>query len=437
MRHLLTLLLAAALLATPKPSRAQAPAAPLKLQPLDVRDPPFGGFDASWMNGNNRQPSSLLVMGPLTWTVYVDAYFAWQFRQPVDHTIFPTTTAPRHNETSINLALLGIDLTGLDGPIGRIYLQYGANTETVTGQDTSKSRGFYLSNRAFDYIQQVSAGWHFHVRHGLNLEVGIFSSYIAMESYLSQENWSYTHPFVSDFTPYYLSGVRLQFFPTRRTKLELWLVNGWQTFGQWHEARAGGHLFNWRPREWLSLTHVLYVGQDAAGDAGSVRAYTDNYLQLRYFQGASRRAIRSAALSLVADLGYERRGDAPSGLMAGGSLTNRFEWTAQWATTLRGDIFYDQTKALVLQFPLASPYKLPAGSFLGGGVAVTLDFLPSPWLLLRAEYAHRNASLPYFSGPAGITGPGGVLLPPASQDQFSPDLRTDDDRLIANVTVRL
>ena len=149
---------------------AQAPAAPLKLQPLDVRDPPFGGFDASWMNGNNRQPSSLLVMGPLTWTVYVDAYFAWQFRQPVDHTIFPTTTAPRHNETSINLALLGIDLTGLDGPIGRIYLQYGANTETVTGQDTSKSRGFYLSNRAFDYIQQVSAGWHFHVRHGLNLE---------------------------------------------------------------------------------------------------------------------------------------------------------------------------------------------------------------------------------------------------------------------------
>ena len=68
---------------------------------------------------------------------------------------------------------------------------------------------------------------------------------------------------------------------------------------------------------------------------------------------------------------------------------------------------------------------------------ITLDFLPSPWLLLRAEYAHRNASLPYFSGPAGITGPGGVLLPQETQGQFSPDLRSDDDRLIANVTVRL
>lgn len=40
-------------------------------------------------------------------------------------------------------------------------------------------------------------------------------------------------------------------------------------------------------------------------------------------------------------------------------------------------------------------------------------------------------------GPAGITGPGGVLLLPATQGQFSPDPRTDDDRVIANVTVRL
>ena len=33
-------------------------------------------------------------MGPLTWSLYVDTYYAWQFHQPIDHTIFPTTTAP-------------------------------------------------------------------------------------------------------------------------------------------------------------------------------------------------------------------------------------------------------------------------------------------------------------------------------------------------------
>src|SRR5437868_2556698 len=77
--------------------------------PLDLAEPPFGPFEFSWMNGSNPQPASLLGMGPLTWSVYVDAYFAWQFQGPLDHTIFPTTTAPRHNEISLNLAHLGVD----------------------------------------------------------------------------------------------------------------------------------------------------------------------------------------------------------------------------------------------------------------------------------------------------------------------------------------
>ena len=61
---------------------------------------------------------------------------------------------------------------------------------------------------------------------------------------------------MSDFTPYYFFGFRGQLFLTRRAKLELWLVNGWQTFGQWHEGKSGGYLWNWRPNAWLSLVNV-------------------------------------------------------------------------------------------------------------------------------------------------------------------------------------
>ena len=61
--------------------------------PLDVSEPPFSRFDWTWMNGSNYQPSSLLRVGPVTPTFFVDADYAWQFSNPVDHTIFPTTTA--------------------------------------------------------------------------------------------------------------------------------------------------------------------------------------------------------------------------------------------------------------------------------------------------------------------------------------------------------
>jgi hypothetical protein len=427
--------------ARPSPPPLQAP--PQKPQePLDVREPPFGEFDFSWLNGNNRQPASLLQTGILTWSIYVDGYFSWDFQAPVDHTIFPTTTGPRHNEISLNLGAIGVDLA-LDGPIGRLYVQYGSNVATVPGQDSTFNRGFYLTAAVFQYVQQAAAGWHFHFLHGVNLEIGIFPSYVGLESYLAQENWNYSHALLSDSTPYYFSGIRNQWYLTQRLKLELWLVNGWQTFGQWNEARAGGYLLNWRPREWLSLTTCGYFGQDAMGDPDSLRSYFDNYAQVQYHKGSR---IHSAAFAVVLDAGYERRTTPswfPSGAMAGASFAHRVEWTTKWATTIRGDLFYDATQSLIPHLPVGSPYLLPTQPqngmpgkpFLGGGVTVTQDFLPSPWLLMRLEYVHREANVPYFSGPGGITGPGGV--PAADPATFTPDLRNRDDRITVGATLRL
>jgi hypothetical protein len=405
-------------------------------KPLDEREPPYGNGDFSWLNGSNRQPDSLLKWGPLTGSVFVDAYYAFQFAQPGDHTIFQTTTAPRHNELAVNLVALGVEVSGLNGPIGRLYLQAGSNVETDWGQDASTLRGQFLTLRTFAPVQQAAAGWHFHALHGINVEGGIFPSYFALESYLPQENWNYTHPFVSDFTPYYFAGTRTQLFLRQNLKLELWLVNGWQTFGQWHETRAGGYQLNVRPSEHVSINHSTYVGKDEMADPHAVRFYVDNFIQWQWLKGGP---LKSSALALVADIGWEHRSRDRSGLMTGGSLTDRVELDERWAACARADIFYDRTQALVIQLPLGSPYSLPdKGAFLGGGIALTLDFTPSPWLLLRLEYAHRWANIPYFSGPRGITGPGGVApADPAAAATFTPDLRKSDDRIVANATLRL
>ena len=416
---------------------APAPAPAAQAPPLDVADPPFPG-DFAWMNGNNPQPASLLGMGPVTWSLYVDTYYAWQFNHPIDHTIFPTTTAPRHDEISLNLAHIGVDLTGLDGPTGRLYLQYGSIVETIAGQDTTTTRGFFLTNRLLQYVQQAAVGWHFHALHGVNTEVGIFPSYVGLESYLPEENWAYTHAFVADATPYYFFGVRTQIFPAARLKVELWLVNGWQTFGQWHEGRAGGYLWNWRPTEWLSIVNSVYAGQEAEGDPGSSRVYSDNDVQVRYFHKDSG-FLRSMAFSLVGDVGYEHRSDAPSGRMTGMSLSHRWDWSAQWKSTLRGDFLYDETQAISPKFPVGSAYPWRGTNpFQAGGVTATLDFWPSPWIVTRLEFSHRIANQPLFSGSGGITGPGGQLpVDAAAAATFTPDLRRTDDRLLFNVTLRL
>ncbi|MBS2031723.1 MAG: outer membrane beta-barrel protein [Deltaproteobacteria bacterium] len=425
--------------AAPAAAPAAPPQAPQPPQPLDVREPPFGEFDFAWMNGNNPQPASLLAYGPITGSIYVDTYYAWDFNHPIDHTIFPTTTAPRHNEISLNLAHLGVDVTGLDGPIGRLYVQYGSTVETIAGQDTTTTRGFYLTNRLLQNVQQAAAGWHFHVLHGINAEVGIFPSYVGLESYLPEENWAYTHAFMSDFTPYYFFGFRGQFFLTQRFKLELWAVNGWQTFGEWHEARAGGYLWNWKPRAWISFVNSFYAGSEAQGDPSSLRLYSDNNIQILYYQSPASPFLKAMALSLVADIGHEHRGNAPSGWMRGIAIANRFDWSMRWKSTLRVDYYIDETQAISAKFPVGAAYAWPGSGPLNvGGASGTVDYWPSPWLLTRLEYSHRWANQPYFSGPGGITGPGGVL--PASAlgaAAFQPELVTHDDRVILNVTLRL
>jgi hypothetical protein len=74
------------------------------------------------------------------------------------------------------------------GPIAQFNLQYGATAEATMGQDTTFARGAYLSRTAYQAIRTAQAGWHFHALHGVNVEVGIFPSYVAMESYLPEEN---------------------------------------------------------------------------------------------------------------------------------------------------------------------------------------------------------------------------------------------------------
>ncbi len=145
------------------------------------------------------------------------------------------------------------------------------------------------------------------------------------------------------------------------------------------------------------------------------------------------------AISVVGDVGYEHRGNAPSGPMGGVTLTHRWDWTERWKTSARVDFFYDATQAISPRFPVGAFYPWRGTDpFAGGGLTGTLDFWPSPWLVTRIEYAHRIANQPIFSGHGGITGPGGVLPANAAvAATFTPDLRQSDDRLLFNVTLRL
>lgn len=378
--------------------------------------------DFRWLNGTNPQGTAPLRTGPLTWTFLIDSYYGLASHQPADHTVFPTTTAPRHHEINLNLGLLGVEVTEQEGLYGKLVLQGGNYVDTIFGSDPSVGRGAYNSLAGLRSIQQAWAGHRFPVLSGLNVVMGLFPAYIGLDSYIPQENWNYTHNLCSDFTPYYLQGVMAQLFPRPELKTELWLVNGWQTLGKTGEGFGLGYSVNWRAGDRLSLTHNVLGGQLGA-DPTRQRLFTDNSLQWRYAD-APWPGVRHLALALVGDVGYEGASTQPGGLGAtafgGGGALHRIVFNDQWAATLRVSTFADPQRLVAL----APPGAAAGGTALwvGEGTA-TVDYSPSPWMLYRLEARHDVASTPYVAGPGGITGP-------------SPDLRLAGSRVVLNATVR-
>jgi hypothetical protein len=72
---------------------------------------------------------------------------------------------------------------------------------------------------------------------------------------------------------------------------------------------------------------------------------------------------------------------------------------------------------------------------------LTGDYMPTRNITFRLEYNHRWASVPYWSGPGGITPPGGNNGNPAAPvmingSQWNPDLQQTEDRISVAMMIR-
>lgn len=399
--------------------------------PVAWAQTPEAGAALPWQNGTNRQPDSPIVTGPVTWSLGVDTYYGYDFAAPADHTVFPTTTAPRHNEFNLNHAFLGAEITGLDNVVGKLVLQTGNYVDTLYGADPTLSRGAYSGILNIHSVQQAYAGYRFGFWGGTTFRMGIFPAYIGLESYIPQENWNYTHSYLADFTPYYLVGACLHGQVRSDLAYQLWLVNGWQSVSKYNEGVGGGWQLGWSPGDRLSVTHNVIIG-NMDRDWTRTRFYTDNNVQWLYAQSPIP-GVKRLALAGVADLGYETPGAAPAlpaTMMGGLALYHRAEFNDQWSFNVRGSVFSDpqQLQALTLPYGLSPPSADP---LLVKEATATLEYKPAGWVTYRLEYRHDWSNIPYNVGPAGLTPPVGA---PAG---WTPSLLTYGDRLMVNATVRL
>ena len=426
---------------------------------------PFDGIDQTWQNGSDRRAFSVFKdMKYFTPSILMDVNYTHSFNNPNDNTVIGSTALARNNEVQLSALHFGGDFY-YEGARARVMTQFGTRSVVVPRNDLSPYRGQYQLANVYRYLSEAYAGYHINKWYGINIDAGMFMSYIGLNSYYQPENWEYQASFTSDNTPWFFNGLRIQLYPTRHLKIESWVINGWQSYGKFNKMPGVGFNFTWMPNSSLKLLTNNYYGTDAGGIPARKRFHSDNSFLLRYYNKPQASGISCMAFSFTGDIGFEKGGGVngfkngdstagPAQYFASTMFYNRV-WFYQnkFAWTLGGGLMTNPGRYLVLYptgqaSPLPNPNNPtqtegafpfsanPGDKFSGWDYSTNLDYLPDQSITIRFEYVHRHASVPYFAGKGGVTSPTGystTLLPP----DWRPDLAQSEDRLILALLFRL
>ena len=204
-----------------KPGGAVAPGnASAKAEPLAFAD-------FTWLNGNARTKETPYATSFFTPEIRADVDYVYDFPHPKDDTIGGSSEIFRSNEVHVTQLGVGGDFH-YDNVRARVMTQFGLYSETTPRNDASPSRGQWNLADAYRYVSEAYGGYHFNAMHGINVDAGIFMSYMGLFSYYKFDNWAYQPSYVSSNTPWFFNGVRVQIFPTEKLKIEPWFTNGWQ-----------------------------------------------------------------------------------------------------------------------------------------------------------------------------------------------------------------
>jgi hypothetical protein len=260
--------------ATPIPQIADALQLP-DPAPANDTQTPYANVDTTWMNGSGRNQTPVFDTKFFTPEIRFDMNYLIQSHNPKDHTISGSTEEFRSNEVQIEQVSFGGDFHW-EGVHARFLSMFGDFATTTPRNDASAGVGAWDLQGAYKYMSEANAGYHWdNINHGLNIDAGIFVSYIGLFSYYNFDNWTYQPSFVSSNTPWFFNGIRIQWYPTQNLKIEPWIINGWQSYAMYNKFPGFGGQILWIPSDNFKLVLNSYsLGQDNLANNASYNATT-------------------------------------------------------------------------------------------------------------------------------------------------------------------
>ena len=430
------------------PAAAATPAPPEITAETTTKSAPFPG-DWTWLNSGGHNVDSPMATKYFTPEIRFDANYILDYNHPEDDSMGGSTEMFRSDEWQLEQVSVGGDIR-IQNVRGRVLTMDGLFATTTPRNDASPNRGQWNLAGAYRYFSEAWGGYHWDKGHGLNVDAGIFVSYIGLFSYYNFDNWTYQPSFVSSNTPWFFNGLRIQYFPTAKLKIEPWVINGWQSYARYNGHGGLGGQILWRPKPNLDFVFNNYgMGEDDAGYPGRSRVHADYSAQVKFYD-QPKNMMDKIAWTITADAGCEYGGGPavgyydphgfspemgtadtytggvnchnshdgkPKQMFIGTMSYLRFWFNKDiFAMTLGGGLMNNPGRYLTLLPPIDGATAITGTPYYTENAGdraqmhdgtITLDYMPAQFITFRLESGYRYSDAPYWTGRRGITPPGG------------------------------
>ncbi len=317
----------------------------------------------------------------ITWGGFVETQYAYDFNSPPNGDRAHTTQPARNNEFNLNL---GYVEAKMDSPKTRGRFALQAGTSVQSNYSSEPNRGSVSGGKLSRHIQEARIGYAINERTWV--DAGIFFAHVGSESWISKDNLTLTRSLVAEYSPYYLSGVKLTRSWSDRLTTQLLVTNGWQNISENNSDKNLGTGIEYSFDQ-VTLAYNAMFGNEISAPLNSVFRKGE----FRHFHNfiLKNKSPRHFEWVAQADFGFQRKPDSSeSSSWWGAVLTGRYELDENQKISLRVE-HYEDPDQIILVTGQVSALNATGGSL---GFDQTLD----EGLIWRSEIRYLAATKSIF-----------------------------------------
>lgn len=322
----------------------------------------------------------------ITWGGFVDTQYAFDFNAPASGDRAYSTQPARANEFNLNLGFIEANVSS-EKLRGRLALQAG--TSVQANYSAEPTNGAVSGSDLSRHVQEARLGYK--VSPKTWIDAGIFFAHVGAETWISRDNIVLTRSLVADYSPYYMSGVKLTHAASEALTLQLLVTNGWQNISENNTDKNIGTGMEYSIKN-ISFAYNTLIGNEVSPDLlGTARTSKS-----RHYHNFVVRNKNADSLEWIAefDMGFQRKsvGSGNSDWL-GTSLMARYKVSETQKLALRVEHFRDPDQILIVTGQVQS------FSVFGGSVG--WDQILESYLLWRTEVRYLSADEKVF--PKGVS----------------------------------